>query len=265
MMVWLLPLWVLWGIGVMLWLVSLRIRDASLIDPIWGLLFVVIASIAFAEGGGLTERKLLGLGMTLIWGVRLFVHLYRRRRGHGEDHRYRDMRQRHGARWPWLSLPYVFLLQPLLAWCVALPLQAALRLGGSAPLSIWDALGALLFAVGFGFEVIADRQLTSFRASSESRNKVLDSGLFRYSRHPNYFGDALLWWGFGCMGVATGAWWALVGPLVMTFLLVRVSGVQLLERTIADRRPDYESYKQRTSAFLPWPPRTKKSETSSQG
>lgn len=165
------------------------------------------------------------------------------------------MRARHGARFPIVSLGTVFLLQGALMWIVSLPLQAAHASGAVAPLGWMDAVGVAFWTGGLVFETVADAQLTRFKQSPATTGLVMDRGLWRYSRHPNYFGDFLVWWGFGLIAVSTGAWWAIVGPLVMSVLLVKVSGVALLESTIVERRPGYREYVARTSAFLPWPPR----------
>jgi steroid 5-alpha reductase family enzyme len=163
------------------------------------------------------------------------------------------MRAQHGARFWWVSLFTVFLLQAALAWVVSLPLQAAVA--STTPLGILDGVGVLAWIAGFTCEAVADAQLARFRANPSSRGTVLDTGLWRYSRHPNYFGDALLWWGIGLLGAAAGAWAALVGPLLMNVLIVRVSGVSLLEKDIGDRRPGYREYVRRTSSFVPWFPK----------
>jgi steroid 5-alpha reductase family enzyme len=165
------------------------------------------------------------------------------------------MRERNGPRWWLTSFLYVFLLQALLAWVIALPVQAAMRLGLNRPLGLVDAVAIVVFVAGFIMEAVADHQLARFRSDPENRGRVLDRGLFRYSRHPNYFGDALLWWGLGLFGVAAGATWSLAGPALMTFLLLRVSGVTLLEKSIEERRPEYARYRKTTNAFFPGPPR----------
>jgi steroid 5-alpha reductase family enzyme len=163
------------------------------------------------------------------------------------------MRDARGPGFWWISWFSVFLLQALLAWVIAMPLFAAARArtAGSAP---WAALGALCWIAGFLFEAVGDAQLARFRADAANRGKVMDTGLWRYTRHPNYFGDALLWWGYFGFAAAVGAWWTAIGPALMTFLLMRVSGVALLEKTLRDTKPAYRDYVRRTSAFLPRPP-----------
>jgi steroid 5-alpha reductase family enzyme len=235
------------------WLVSLARRDASVADVLWGPGFAALAWLYHAAIPGRSTRGLLVAGLVTIWGLRLALHIAERSRGRGEDPRYAAMRRAHGERFPAVSLVTVFWLQGLILWVVALPLFQAQR-GG--PLGWGDALGLTCVVAGFLCEAVADRQLQRFRADPANRGRVLDTGLWRYSRHPNYFGDALLWWGlFALTAANTEGWWTVVSPLVMTFLLVRVSGVPLLERGLADRRPGYAEYVRRTSAFVPWFPR----------
>ena len=164
------------------------------------------------------------------------------------------MRANWGERFPVVSLFTVFLLQGALLLAVSLPLTAGAAFGNLRPLGPLDAAGVALFAVGLAFEAVGDAQLARFLADPANRGRVMQDGLWRYTRHPNYFGDALVWWGLGLIGAAPGAWWTLLGPALMTFLLVRVSGVSLLEKDIAGRRPEYVAYIRRTSAFLPLPP-----------
>ncbi len=238
---------------VALWLVSLHLRDASIVDPFWGLAFAVVAALGCALGPGALPRRVLVMALVGAWGLRLFLHLSLRARGRGEDHRYAAMRRAGGGAWWWRSLFVVFLLQAALAWLVSAPVQAAAH--GSAPLGALDLAGAVVCLAGLACEAIADHQLTRFVLDPRSPGRVLDTGLWRYSRHPNYFGDCVVWWGLGLVGLAAGPPWVLAGPLLMTILLLRVSGVTLLEKTIGKRRPGYAEYAARTSAFVPWPPR----------
>jgi steroid 5-alpha reductase family enzyme len=236
------------------WLLSLRLRDASIADVLWGPGFSVVAVLSAARSPP-SPRALLLAALTSLWAVRLALHLGARWTGKKEeDRRYRAMRAGWGRRFPLVSLFTVFLLQGALLWVVSLPLQAGAALGATSPLGLVEAAGALLFAVGLLFEAVGDAQLARFLRDPASRGRVMSTGLWRFTRHPNYFGDALLWWGLGLLGAGTGAWWCLVGPALMTFLLVRVSGVSLLEKDMAGRRPEYAAYVRRTSAFLPWPP-----------
>lgn len=241
------------ALAVLCWLASLPLRDASLVDRFWSLLFVAAgASYALAAPAAAPRRTLL-LAMLLAWALRLAGHITWRNWGHGEDRRYQAIRARNQPGFAWKSLVYVFLLQALLAWVISLPLLGALR--SWRPLGALDALGALLWLGGFLWESIADWQLLRFRAGPRAAGAVLDTGLWRYSRHPNYFGESVVWWGFFLVAQGGGAWWSLPAPLLMTFMLLKVSGVALLEQDIAGRRPAYRDYVARTNAFLPGPPR----------
>jgi len=239
-----------------LWLVSLALRDASIVDVFWGLAFVGIAATAWAVTPAPSARATLALALVALWGGRLAAYLAWRNWGQGEDFRYQAMRRHHGARFPWVSLYTVFGLQAALAWIVSLPVQAAIASPGPAGLGALDAVGVALFAIGLGFETVGDLQLARFKADPANRGKVMDRGLWAWTRHPNYFGDAVVWWGLFALACATpGGWITALGPALMTFLLLRVSGVALLERSIRKRRPDYEAYVRRTSAFFPRPPK----------
>jgi len=239
----------------LLWLLSLALRDASIVDVFWGLGFVGVAWLAFALGDGTPARKALVVTATSAWGLRLSAYLLWRNHGAGEDPRYRRMRRHHGARFGWVSLFSVFGLQGVLLWTVSLPLQLAQARPGP-PLGLLDAAGALLVAVGLCFETVGDLQLARFKADPANRGRVMDRGLWRYTRHPNYFGDAVAWWGLGVVACAVpGGFVALVSPALMTLLLLRVSGVALLERSLRRDKPGYAEYAARTSAFFPRRPR----------
>lgn len=242
------------ALAALVWLVSLARRDASIADVAWGLGFVVLAWLYRDLGGAASFRAALVPVLVTIWGVRLAAHILVRGRGRGEDPRYAAMRRRWGARFPAVSLFTVFWLQAVVLWIVALPLLQVQT--AAAPWSRLDGLGVALFAAGFAFEAVGDLQLLRFRADPANAGRVLDRGLWRYTRHPNYFGDAALWWGLGCLALATpGGVWTLAGPALMTFLLRRVSGVTLLEKGLRESRPGYRDYVARTNAFFPWRPR----------
>lgn len=240
-------------IFIMLWLVSLLLRDASIVDPCWGMGFVVIAAISSVITKFFEPRSFLLVMLTAVWGVRLSGYLVWRNWGHGEDRRYQAMRQKHGNRFWIESLGTVFVLQALLVWFVAWPVQVGIATGGQ--LNLIDYIGVALWLIGFCFESVSDWQLTRFKSKRKHAGLVLDQGLWRYTRHPNYFGDFCVWWGLYLIAAAGGAWWTVLSPLVMSFLLIKVSGVALLESTITERRPEYRRYIEQTSAFFPWPPR----------
>ena len=240
---------------VAIWALSIPLRDASIVDIAWGPAFVVVAWLAFAVGDGASGRSTLLAVLVTVWGVRLGAYLAWRNLGHGEDRRYVAMRRKHPHFVLW-SLFGVFLLQAVLARIVALPVQLAM--GDATPPAVgWlGRVGAAVWLVGFAFESIGDLQLARFKASPDSEGQVMDRGLWRYTRHPNYFGDCVVWWGIFLVAAETGtAGWGIVGPVVMTVLLTRVSGKDLLERTIGKRRPGYAEYVERTSGFVPLPPR----------
>ena len=239
-----------------LWALSVAVRDTSIVDVFWGAGFVVIAWVTWAAAGHGTPRALLLAALTTVWGLRLTLHLARRNLGKGEDFRYRAMRARQGDRWPVRSLWAVFWSQGLLMWIVALPVQAG-QVDATPHALIWlDVLGAVVWLTGFLFETIGDAQLARFKADPASKGQVMDRGLWRYTRHPNYFGDACVWWGIALVAAETGIGAiGIVGAVVMTVLLVRVSGVPLLEKSMAKRRPGYADYVARTSSFIPRPPR----------
>jgi steroid 5-alpha reductase family enzyme len=237
-----------------LWLLSLRLRDSSIVDIFWGVGFVIIAWVTRASAQGAAARSALTLALVTLWGLRLAGYLAYRNIGKGEDPRYVAMRAHHGDRWPLRSLFIVFALQGALMWIVSLPVQATLRSPLPEALGPLDALGALLVLTGVLFEGLGDLQLARFKASPENRGKVMDRGLWRYTRHPNYFGDFLVWWGLYALALAGGNAWTALGPALMSFLLLRVSGVTLLEKSMR-KRPGYDEYVRRTSSFFPWPPR----------
>lgn len=241
--------------GLVLWGVSLARRDASLVDIFWGPGFVAAAWLAWFRGGqGTSGWQLLHLAMVTIWGLRLAAHIAWRGWGHGEDRRYAAMRRKHGDRFRWVSLFTVFLLQGTLVALLCAPLATVQLHPAVRP--FWCFAGGGLWLAGFLFEAIADAQLLAFQRDPGSRGRVLDSGLWRYSRHPNYFGESLLWWGYGAFALGVpGGFWTLFAPLAMTLLLLRVSGVPLLEAGMEQRRPGYRGYVEKTSSFIPWPPR----------
>jgi steroid 5-alpha reductase family enzyme len=242
---------------VALWLVSVAVRDASIVDMVWGAGFVLVAWVAFFLGGGAEPRRMLMAAMVTVWGLRLSLYLTRRNLGKGEDYRYQAMRKQHGTRFPLVSLWRVFILQAVVLWIVSLPVQAAQHETSPATLQWLDFAGLGVWSVGLFFEAVGDAQLARFKANPDSAGQVMDRGLWRYTRHPNYFGDFMVWWGIYLVALSTlTAWWTFIGPALMSFFLMRVSGVPLLERSLRAKRPGYEAYIAKTSAFFPRPPRS---------
>jgi steroid 5-alpha reductase family enzyme len=244
---------VLLAAALVTWTVSVLKRDVSIVDSLWGGLFALAALVYAWPIEALDARGSVALALVLAWAVRLSAHITWRHWGEPEDYRYREIRARNEPHFALKSVYLVFGLQAVLASVVSLPLLATAK--GTAPFGFLDGLGAALAAAGLAFETVADWQLARFVRNPANRGRVLDSGLWRYSRHPNYFGECCFWWGLAGLAFAAGAWWAVVSPLLMTWLLLRVSGVALLETTIGTRRPAYADYVRRTSAFLPLPPR----------
>jgi steroid 5-alpha reductase family enzyme len=239
------------------WLVSLARRNASVVDVVWGPGFSAIALATSQLAHGSAARRALVTSLAALWGLRLGAYLFWRNYGKPEDFRYQAMRRHWGARFPVVSLATVFTLQGALMYTISLPLQVAQLAAEPAQLGLCEALGAGLWLVGMGFESLGDWQLARFRADPANAGRVLDTGLWRYTRHPNYFGDCLVWWGFFALALAVpGGVYCVVSPVVMTILLRRVSGVSLLERSLAKRKPGYAAYMARTNAFVPGPPRT---------
>lgn len=250
--VYLTGLAVMTALAVVAWVISVPKRDVSIVDSFWSLMIL---------GGGFTyalsatvsgPRSLMILLLLMLWAVRLSVYLTWRNWGAPEDRRYRQMRQKYSPHFWAKSLSLVFLLQAFIAWLVSMPLWPALT--GNASLDVWAWIAAAVVAAGLVFESVADWQMARFKADPANDGNVLDRGLWRYSRHPNYFGEAMIWWGFYGFALGAGAWWTVPAPLLMTWLLLKFSGVALLEKDISERRPAYRAYIERTNAFIPGPP-----------
>ncbi|MBO9707741.1 MAG: DUF1295 domain-containing protein [Caulobacter sp.] len=240
-----------------LWLVGLKLKDVSFIDAWWGPSMALLAWTTLAQVG-VTPHGALLTGLVTLWAARLGGYLLWRWRKHGADRRYVSMMAHAQSVRGWnfavASLLLVFSLQYLLAFAVALPVQ--LGQGGAAPLGALAATGTALALAGIAFEAVGDWQLVRFKADPANAGKVLDTGLWRYTRHPNYFGDACVWWGLYLVAAETGVGaWALPGPVLITFLLTRWSGVPTVEGRMRRKRPDYEAYVARTSGFVPWFPK----------
>lgn len=244
------------GAMALLWLVALRLRDVSFIDAVWPIGMVFMAWLTLARLDPFGPRVTLILILVTLWGLRLGGHLFLRWWKSGEDPRYAKMLAK-AKNWPLVTLTKVFLLQGVLFWLVSLPAQIGIALP-YRELGVIAAIGAALTLIGIAFESVGDWQLTQFRTDPENKGKVMDRGLWRYTRHPNYFGDACVWWGLWLIAAETLSLWALasiVGPIFLTFTLIRWSGAALLEHGLKKSRPDYANYIDRTSAFIPWPPK----------
>jgi steroid 5-alpha reductase family enzyme len=235
------------------WLISLATRNVGIVDIFWGLAIAGagVTWTVLAPGGG--PRGTLAATLAVVWALRLGGHILWRGWGRPEDRRYREIRARNEPGFTFKSVYLVFGLQAVLAWLVAFPLLGTAT--STTPLGLPDYAGLALWAVGFLFEAVADAQLAAFQRRDDAARGVMSTGLWRYSRHPNYFGEFVLWWGVWLMAAGGGAWWTFFGPALLTFFLLKVSGVALTEKDIAGRRPEYQAYIRRTSAFFPAPPR----------
>lgn len=249
------------GLGVslscmtLLWIISLLKKDASIVDVFWGLGFIIVSLFYFNLKVDHSTRQWLVTALVAIWGLRLALHILRRNWGHGEDPRYRAWREQAGKSFWWKSYFKVFLLQGAVLWLVSWPLLAAQQ-SAKPWWTVFDVSGITLWSLGFFFEAIGDFQLARFKRNPLNKGKVMRAGLWAYTRHPNYFGEALIWWGFYAFALNTSSsWWTIISPMLMTFLLMRVSGVAMLEKSLVVTKPEYKNYIESTNAFFPWFPR----------
>jgi steroid 5-alpha reductase family enzyme len=234
------------------WLASYFKHDVSIVDSVWSLLILLAAVVYAMTLPDTGPRATWVLVLAALWAVRLALHIAWRGWGEPEDRRYQAIRARNQPHFEWKSFYLVFVLQAVLAWIVSLPLLAALA--GIGPWGWLDTVGVCVVLLGLVFETLGDAQLARFKSRPENHGRVMNTGLWRYTRHPNYFGDFCVWWGFFLIALSAGGWWAIVSPLLMSVLLMKVSGVTLLEQDIAERRPGYRDYVARTPAFFPgWP------------
>lgn len=252
MTAWLTALPVLLLMGVLGWWYAYQRQNVNIVDSLWSIFFLVAAIVYEWQAGSQGITDLLLLVLVALWSLRLGLYLTMRNEGKAEDRRYAAMRERNDN-FAKRSLVTVFGLQAVLAWLISIPLLAAIT--SPAVFGVWHIGALILFAIGFFFEAVGDWQLAVFKQSKSNEGKVLDSGVWRYTRHPNYFGEACIWWSFFLFAAAGGHYWTIIAPIAMTFLLLKVSGVTLLEKDISERRPGYQLYIQNTSAFIPWFPK----------
>ena len=243
-------------IMIALWIVSVIIKNVSIVDIFWGLGFVITCVFYFFRSDGNEARKIILMSLTALWGLRLSVYLAWRNIGKGEDFRYREFRRKYGEnRYWWISFFQTFLLQGVLMWLISAPLLGAQFYGYDSNPGIIDFTGIVLWIIGFTFETGGDIQLALFKADPANKGKVLNKGFWHYTRHPNYFGDSAVWWGYGLICLASGSWLPVLGSLLMTALIIMVSGVALLEKSLKEQKPQYKDYIEKTSAFIPWFPK----------
>jgi steroid 5-alpha reductase family enzyme len=243
----------------LLWLWSILITNVSIVDVFWGLGFVIINTFYALQSEPLATRQLLLLLLVSVWGLRLSVYLAWRNYGRGEDFRYQEFRRTYGVtRYWWISYFQVFLLQGALLLLISLPLLATHTNTQNNTLHWLDYLAIVVWLIGFIFEAGGDYQLWRFKQNSALKGQVLQTGFWKYTRHPNYFGDAMVWCAYALFCLASGSYWPIVGTVIMVVLLLKVSGVALLEKTLKATKPEYKSYIERTNAFLPWFPKQPK-------
>jgi steroid 5-alpha reductase family enzyme len=239
-----------------LWIISVIIKNVSIVDLFWGFGFVVVSSFYFLKSDGNDTRKILIMALVALWGFRLSVYLAWRNIGKGEDFRYKEFRKKYGEkRYWWISFFQTFLLQGILMWLISAPLLGAQFYGPDKTIGIFDYIGIFFWITGILFEAGGDFQLAIFKANPANKGKVLDTGFWHYTRHPNYFGDSAVWWGYGFFCLAAGSWLPVLGSILMTLMIIKVSGVFLLEKSLKEQKPQYKEYIERTSVFLPWFPK----------
>ena len=240
----------------LLWVISVILKNVSIVDLFWGFGFVITNIFYFISTEGFLSRKIILLILVSVWGLRLSGYLAWRNLGKGEDYRYQQFRSKYGEkRYWWISFFQTFLLQGILMWLISAPLLGAQYYGQDRNLGILDYSGIILWIIGFIFEAGGDYQLAAFKADLSNKGKVLTSGLWRYTRHPNYFGDSSVWWGYGLISISAGSFLSVLGSLLMTALIIKVSGVTLLEKNLKEKKPEYREYIEKTSTFIPWFPK----------
>ena len=248
-----LLIWILISI---LWIWSVLIKNVSIVDIFWGFGFVVVNTFYVFHLEKIEPRNLLLLVLVAIWGLRLTIYLAIRNIGKGEDYRYQQFRKDYGEnRYWWFSYFQVFLLQGVLILLVSLPLFGVHFNDASGELTWLDYLATVVWGIGFSFEAGGDYQLYQFKKNPNNKGKVLNTGFWKYTRHPNYFGDAAVWWSYALFSIAAGSYWQIIGTVIMTLLIIKVSGVAMLERTLKDTKPKYKAYIENTNSFFPWFPK----------
>lgn len=250
--IWLIALPVVLLMGGLTWLYSLISRDVSIVDSLWSLMFLACAFVYVLSAEEMNSRTFFIFALIAVWAMRLSIFLTVRNWGQQEDRRYQEIRANNEPFWI-KSLYIVFGLQAALAWFISLPLLVALNT--TSEFVVLDTIATVLWLIGFLFEVVADWQLYRFKNKPDNAGKVLDTGLWRYSRHPNYFGEFLIWWAYFLFAINSGVWWIILSPLLMTILLLKVSGVALMEKDISERRAPYRDYIRTRNAFIPWLPK----------
>jgi steroid 5-alpha reductase family enzyme len=246
----------IWTLVSFLWIWSVLIKNVSIVDIFWGFGFVLVNVLYVFNLEVINPRNLLLLILVSIWGLRLTIYLAIRNIGKGEDYRYQQFRKQYGEnRYWWFSYFQVFLLQGALILIVSIPLLAIHTSNSSGELYWLDYISIIIWLIGFSFEAGGDYQLYNFKKNTKNKGKVLNTGFWKYTRHPNYFGDSAVWWSFALFSIAAGGYWQVIGAIIMTLLIIKVSGVALLEKTLNITKPKYKEYIEKTNSFLPWFPK----------
>ncbi len=249
-------LYVIFTVMCLLWIVSIFIRNVSIVDIFWGIGFVITCCVYFISTPPHGSRNILIMTLVTLWGLRLAIFLAWRNAGKGEDFRYREFRKKYGEkRYWWISFFQTFLLQGLLMWLISAPLLGSQYLHQERALRILDFIAVIIWVIGISFEAGGDFQLARFRSDPANKGKVLNYGFWKYTRHPNYFGDSAVWWAYALFSVSAGSYLPAFGSLLMTLLIIKVSGVALLEKSLSEKKPQYREYIEKTSAFFPWFPK----------
>lgn len=238
------------GLGTLGWLLSLIKQDVSVVDSLWSLFFL-LGAIIYIDAAGAGWREGFLLALVMVWALRLSFYIAWRHRGQDEDARYQDIRENNQPNFALKSVYLIFGFQALLAWIISIPLFAALQ--NPSGFGWLELLGISLWLAGMFFEAVGDQQMYDFKQNPDNHGKVMNHGLWGYTRHPNYFGEFLIWWGYFAFALGSGAWWTIVSPLIMSILLLKFSGVALTEKKMSDR-PGYREYIASTNAFFPGPP-----------
>lgn len=247
---------IIWILVTLLWLLSVAIKNVSIVDIFWGFGFVVVNAFYVYNLEVINPRNWLLLLLVSVWGLRLTLYLAIRNIGKGEDYRYQQFRKDYGAkRYWWFSYFQVFLLQGALILIVSLPYLGVHFSVSSGELNVLDYLAIIVWFIGFSFEAGGDYQLYQFKKNPKNNGKVLNTGFWKYTRHPNYFGDSAVWWAYALFSISAGGYWQIIGAIIMTLLIIKVSGVAMLERTLKTSKPKYKDYIKATSSFLPWFPK----------
>jgi steroid 5-alpha reductase family enzyme len=241
---------------ILLWILSIFITNVSIVDIFWGLGFVIVNAFYTFMSGELNDRKILVLILVCAWGLRLAIYLAFRNIGKGEDFRYQEFRKKYGPKnyW-WFSFFQTFLLQGVLIIIISLTLLGINFGTNSGNLKLLDYIGLIVWLIGFIFEAGGDFQLSRFKRDIKNEGKVLNYGFWKYTRHPNYFGDSAIWWAYAIFSISAGSYWQIIGSIIMTILIIKISGVALLEKTLKETKPQYRDYINKTNSFFPWFPK----------